>query len=150
MSGSNERKKAKNRPHCAGIIVINGNETILVKNRRGNYSFPKGKIERGESIIDAAWRELQEETGLTSENIELVGNGNEFKFIDEYSSRGNLSIRYFIGKLIKNVEKFTFDPQELQDVQFFKIEDISKLNNLRENRKTIAVSAFTYCSSISK
>jgi 8-oxo-dGTP pyrophosphatase MutT (NUDIX family) len=52
---------------CAGIIVFSGTHTILVKKRKSrSLSFPKGKREKDESDINAAWRELFEETGLTA------------------------------------------------------------------------------------
>ena len=53
----------------AGIILIlKGNKVLLChpSNSRwsGTYSFPKGGIEDGESTLDAALRELREETSI--------------------------------------------------------------------------------------
>ncbi|MCH7818695.1 MAG: NUDIX domain-containing protein [Candidatus Marinimicrobia bacterium] len=56
----------------AGIILCkkNGEQKYLLLLHGGSYwNFPKGKLESGESEIDAAVRELKEETGITKIRI---------------------------------------------------------------------------------
>lgn len=50
--------------HAAGGIVQNEYQEILMIFRLGRWDFPKGKVEQGESIAEAAMREVKEETGL--------------------------------------------------------------------------------------
>ncbi len=50
----------------AGGIVVNAEGDILVVNQKGvSWSFPKGHIERGEDILSAALREIEEESGIS-------------------------------------------------------------------------------------
>jgi 8-oxo-dGTP pyrophosphatase MutT (NUDIX family) len=49
---------------AAGGIVKNGDDKTLVIFRRGYWDLPKGKVEKGEKIINAAQREVEEETGV--------------------------------------------------------------------------------------
>lgn len=49
---------------AAGGIVRNAEGQILMIFRRGVWDFPKGKVERGESEMEAAVREVLEETGV--------------------------------------------------------------------------------------
>lgn len=50
----------------AGGVVLNARgEMVLVLQRNGVWSLPKGKIEEGEERLDAAKREIAEETGVT-------------------------------------------------------------------------------------
>ena len=61
---------------CAGGIVLGDAGTIaLVRNRKDTlWFFPKGHVEVGESLEEAARREIQEETGLSSlEYIDTLG-----------------------------------------------------------------------------
>ena len=68
---------------CAGAIIINRNQEVAIVNQNhDSWSLPKGHIDPGESKIDAAKRELYEETGI--KNAVLI------KYIGEYG-------RYRIG-----------------------------------------------------
>ncbi len=120
-------------PSCAGIIVIDRDETILVSTKNNNYSFPKGKRHKKETSIDTAWRELMEETGLTKTNLEII---DDFT-IDEYSNRGNIAIRYYVGKLIIKPTELTFDANELHTSKWIKITDAYNLEKFKNNRKEI-------------
>lgn len=58
-----------------GVVVRGPEEAILLEKRRdcGWWGLPGGKIEPGESLIEAAVREVLEETGLTVEVTHLIG-----------------------------------------------------------------------------
>lgn len=51
---------------AAGGIVRNSDDKILFIHRLSKWDLPKGKIEKGESLEDAAVREVAEETLLTN------------------------------------------------------------------------------------
>ncbi len=80
----------------AGFILCkkNGDRKYLLLLHGSDYwNFPKGKLESGESEIDAAVRELEEETGITK--IEVVDG---FTFTYDYTfNAGRLKIK----KLVK-------------------------------------------------
>lgn len=50
---------------AAGGVVFNEKEEILVIKRMGKWDLPKGKLDSGESIEQAALREVEEECGIT-------------------------------------------------------------------------------------
>lgn len=55
---------------AAGGLVFNAKEQLLCIKRLGKWDLPKGKLEKNESIEEAAIREVIEETGISSVEIE--------------------------------------------------------------------------------
>ena len=83
----------------AGGIILNPYSEIAMVNQHGNsWSFPKGHLEQNESLLDAAIREITEETGLV-----------ELEFIDYLGSYQ----RYKIGL------NGTDNQSELKDIHFY-------------------------------
>lgn len=155
ICGSN--KPTMNTIPCAGIIVFDGDKTILVNTDVGNFSFPKGgresletpqtvvqrKEKRNKAIfetpIQTAWRELKEETGLTKEHVELISEDP----IDELSNKGFPSVRYFVGYLVKKLDQITFDRKELANVDWYDVEKALKIEKFKDARKKILAEAFS-------
>ena len=69
-------EKFKNLPlrNGVGIIVLNKENKIFVAKRIDNpknfWQMPQGGVDKGESFLKAAYRELEEETSIT--NVELI------------------------------------------------------------------------------
>lgn len=58
---------------AGGCILNKRGEVLLQKRGSGGWGFPGGAIEVGESIEEAAVREVREETGLAVEVTRLIG-----------------------------------------------------------------------------
>ena len=70
-----------------GVIVRNEHGHVLFQKRRGahgseTWGFPGGKLESGETLIECAARELEEETGMTAGTYREIGYTNDI-FADE-------------------------------------------------------------------
>mgnify|MGYP003585559500 CR=1 FL=1 len=59
---------------AAGGIVFNKENKVLFIHRLSKWDLPKGKIEKGESLEQAALREVEEETGLKELILEKFVN----------------------------------------------------------------------------
>jgi len=65
------------RPRVGVIAVVRrGDQLLLAQRSKGGYigrwGFPGGHIERGETAVEAAMRELSEETGVAAEPIGVL------------------------------------------------------------------------------
>lgn len=58
---------------AASACVIRDGRVLLVRRYEELWAFPGGKVEAGETIIEAATREMFEETGVTADLNTLVG-----------------------------------------------------------------------------
>jgi 8-oxo-dGTP diphosphatase len=95
-------KDSMGRTVNAGAIVFNDENEILVdyRTRQDDYSFPKGHVEDGETIQEAAVREVKEEMGC---DIELL----EELLPHEYDHKkfGRIICHMFLARLISCGEK---------------------------------------------
>ena len=65
---------------------------------KGKFNLVGGKLEKGENELHAAYRELQEETGITNNDIILTNLMNfQYKMID-------MELEVYAGKLNKDVK----------------------------------------------
>lgn len=97
--------------------IITYADSVLVKDGRvlliqrpdndefegGKWAFPGGKVMQGETTLEGAVRELQEETGIEA----------ELTHIGEYSNDDESLSHYFIGEV-------SVDPQITEEAQAFK------------------------------
>jgi 8-oxo-dGTP pyrophosphatase MutT (NUDIX family) len=115
----------------------------LISTHNGVYGFPKGKRNKGENVITAALRELEEETGIRSNQITQLESNT---YIDEGSSRNttNVSIRLFITQILDpNIILTPKDLDEISTCQFYTIDNaMSLLNPKRKDVLTKALSIF--------
>ena len=64
---------------------------------KGLFNFVGGKIEEGEDLLESAYRELQEETGITKEDVSLK------PFIDFTWHFLDMKMYVFIGRIKNHV-----------------------------------------------
>lgn len=57
----------------SGGVVVFGNAILLLRKYNGDWVLPKGRVEANETLIDAARREVKEETGVKTEVIKYLG-----------------------------------------------------------------------------
>ena len=79
---------------AAGGLVKNKNNELLFIRRMGKWDLPKGKIEKGESLEQAALREVEEETGLKELILEEFLN-NTFHIYTERNGEKILKTTYW-------------------------------------------------------
>ena len=80
----------------AGCILVNKDTrqvALVYREKFKDFSFPKGHVEEGETLIECAVRETEEEI---KRKVKLVSE--EVFCIDKYSSHeGEISVYYYLG-----------------------------------------------------
>ena len=113
------------REFSAGGIVFKDNQVLLISNaamrdpKKAYWGFPKGHIEQGEKGIEAAVREVKEETGIEAVVLEKLG---ESKYVFTKNDEKIFKIvpyflmEYVSGELKKQdleiLEVMWVDPEE--------------------------------------
>ena len=111
-----------------GIIPVrlfkNRGQVFLVKNLNGHYwGFPKGHAENDETSIEAAKRELLEETGLTIESL-IDNQPIDEKYI--FGHQGQLiekKVFYYLAIVSKGA---VIQRDEIVEGKWVDIEDVEK------------------------
>ena len=75
-----------------GVMVLKGKKVLLTKRKgahgSGEWAFPGGHLEFGESIEDCAKRECREEAGIEIKNIKFIRVSNMRKYGKHYLDLG--------------------------------------------------------------
>ncbi len=78
------------------VAVVGGVEYVaLVRRKDGTWVLPKGHLDQGETLIQGAKREIQEETGLEPSELEFERDLGAFAFNEFEPSKHHLKINHF-------------------------------------------------------
>lgn len=98
----------------AGLIIVDFSgktpRALCLFNDYGHWDFPKGHLEQGESRLDAALRETEEESGLTLKDFRISG---EFASTSPYSvpEGKKISTYYFAERMSNTIPILKVNPK---------------------------------------
>ena len=123
---------------AAGVICLRDDTVLLVRRGRpprlGEWSLPGGRIEPGERAVDAALRELREETGVEAEITGLIDvvdglfpeSGRHYVLID-------YAARWLSGEPVAG--------DDAAEARFVALDEIEALVDWSETRRVIRMAA---------
>lgn len=79
-----DRDSLPYRP-CVGVMLINGEGKVWQGERidtLGAWQMPQGGVDEDESMKYAAYRELEEETGIAAEHVEILAKTKDWLSYD--------------------------------------------------------------------
>lgn len=107
-------------PSAGGVVVHGGKLLAITSSRRGTFDLPKGTIEPGESIEQAALREVEEETGYRAIITDALAS-KTYDFDGRDGKRYRKTVSYFLMKLADEYEPV----KNLQEGEDFENEWVS-------------------------
>jgi 8-oxo-dGTP pyrophosphatase MutT (NUDIX family) len=120
---------------AGGLVVrrLNGELEIVLVHRpvHQDWSFPKGKLEEGETFEMAALREVQEETGMTCRLLRFIGH-------TEYIDRKGRpkAVAYWVMAVVSG----EFAPnEEVDELRWMALETASQQLSYPRDRELVAV-----------
>jgi len=119
---------------AVGVVCVRGGVVLLIRRgrppRRGEWSLPGGRIESGERTVDAALRELREETGVEAEIVGLVDVvDGVFPEANRHYVLIDFAARWIAGEPVAG--------DDALDARFFHIEAALALVDWSETRRVI-------------
>ena len=121
-----------------GVVVFRNEEVLLVKRKKapykGQWSIPGGKQPLGETVTQAARRELMEETGVEVNELTLI-DVIDIMVPDE---EGEILYHYIVVDFRAYWMSGECSPgDDAQDVQWFNLNKLGSISLLDKTRKII-------------
>lgn len=135
--GGNQREHRKD--FSAGGVVVRGDEVaVIVPKRRGNHGgqvlgLPKGHPDGDETEVEAAVREVREETGLVAEPVARLG---EIRY--SYERRGHTIDKRVVFYLLEYRSGELAHDHEIEQVQWMPIEEALQALSYSGEREMLA------------
>ena len=109
---------------AAGGLVFNEQNELLMIFRRGKWDLPKGKLDAGETVEACAVREVQEETGLITIELENLIGKTYHEYFDKWVNENVVKESWWYKMKSSVNEKLI--PQVEEDIEL--IEWVDKKN----------------------
>ena len=135
-------KKLQNLPlrNGVGIVLLNNNNKIFVAKRIDNpknfWQMPQGGVDKNENLLNAAYRELKEETSI--ENVKLIKELDGFMTYELPSNligiiwkgryRGQ-KLKWFVMKFLGNDNEININTKkpEFLDWKWIELDKITEV-----------------------
>ncbi|OOQ89406.1 decapping enzyme Dcp2 [Penicillium brasilianum] len=142
MAAFSEFLAYKTRVPVRGAILLNEemDSVVLVKGwkKGANWSFPRGKINKGEPDLDCAIREVYEETGFDVRAANLVKDEDSVKSIEVTMREQHMRLFVFPGVPLDT----HFEPRtrkEISKIEWYKLSELPTLKKNKQHDEGMAV-----------
>ncbi len=114
----------KSEISAGGLILRkakNGWEILRIRDRSGVWTFPKGKIEEGETLEETAVREISEEVGLHT--LRFLGTLTPLHYIYTRNGQVDKTVHYFVFEYIGTEEPIGQKEEGIQEPTWVLLQD---------------------------
>lgn len=126
---------------CAGGVVFYANKVLIVKNDRGEWTLPKGKIYEGELQHNSAILRVKEETGIDANILQVAGD-TMYEF---FSRSRQKQVCNAVMWYIMDTENTNYElKDEFIDGGFFKVKDATEMLTHKKEKSLVDISYKKY------
>lgn len=118
------------RTHALPSVLFTLRSEAL-RSHRGQISFPGGRVDEGESTHEAALRELHEETGVTPEDVVVLGTLSPI-----YIPPSNSAVTPYVA-MLRPPDRYEISEREVTEIFDVPLTNFTDTRSLRSGRRTI-------------
>ena len=126
---------------CSGGVVFHANQVLLVKNERGEWTLPKGKIVGADMAQESAIERVKVETGVDAKLLDIAGDTIYEFFSRSRQQRVCNAINWFIMDADSTECKID---AEFLDGGFFKLKDALEMLTHSKEKSLVEISYKKY------
>lgn len=135
--------KVKHQVSSGGVIFRPHNGTIeigLIALRGGRiWALPKGRLEEGESLEQAACREVMEETGLIGEVLQRIGEISYWFYAKEEGVKIHKTVHFYLIRHLRG--ETNNDSWEVDEARWWPLDEALKVLTYKSERETVQQAA---------
>ena len=112
-------------------------QIVLIRDIFGYWTFPKGHVEKGESLNQAIIREIGEEVGL--KQVKIVKKLGEREYIAKDPKEGRIrrKVTDFLVEVFGSAELKVEKSSGIKDAKWFDLDEILELKRYKDAEKTL-------------
>ncbi len=127
--------------HCAGGVVFYANKVLLLKNDKGEWTLPKGKIKDGTLSKESAVSRVKEETGVDAHILDAAGDTMYEFFSRSRQQTVTNAVTWYVMEA-QNINYTIRD--DFKDGGFFKVKEALKMLSHNKEKSLVEISYKKY------
>ena len=114
---------------AGGVVFNRQGEVLLLKHKKDEWVFPKGHLEQGETHLEAALREVEEEAGVSAHCP-----NPDFRYVTEYKNNKGTPRRISWFLLRTDAKKLILREATFPDGNFYRYDKAKAKLSFKEDR----------------
>ncbi len=131
--------KVKHQVSSGGVIFRQHNGKVeigLIALRGGRiWALPKGRLEEGETLEQAACREVMEETGLIGEVLQRIGEISYWFYAKEEGVKIHKTVHFYLIRHLRG--ETSNDSWEVDEARWWPLDEALKVLTYKSERETV-------------
>ena len=115
---------------ACGCVIFNNNEVLVIKDTNGNYGFPKGHMENGETEVETAMRETKEET-----NVDVIIDESRRYEINYYIKERDIDKTVVFFRARYNGGDLKIQEGETEEIQWVPTKDVLNILTWKDSKE---------------